>query len=306
MPHSTEWYVIRPWKINMLELLIASGGSSLAPIKWSGPGPQSIMLGNNTYGYFGEVSSTALFTASEMVEKLLTGVVVAGIPATITWLKFVMNGKILFIPKTKLCTGVTWTTLYERGLVYGTDDNGLYPTATPTNQLQQVYKGTDAFKVRLLTGRNTDPSPNTGSGTWQDVTLSSEYVKTLGAVSNYSGRPASVPTWTKFTNTEMGYDGTYEVVMESNSNTPTVNSFSFTAPSATSGQSKTTTAGWRPVLELIPNDESMVGINFTRATKLGVPSVYIERPANDPELFGSVEFSSARSTAPITYMTKDS
>jgi hypothetical protein len=121
-----------------------------------GPGPQELIDGNMTSGFFGEVSSYELFSGDELA--FLTGVTEGTSQnSDIGWLKFAHNGKIKYIAKKSLRYSASWDHLYSRGLVYGTDDNGLAPRGDPVNQLVKVKRAGSEFIVRMMTGANADP-----------------------------------------------------------------------------------------------------------------------------------------------------
>ena len=73
------------------------------------------------------------------------------------WLHFKLDGKELIVSKVVVKSGISWDHLYSKGLVYGTDDNGINPTGTPTNQLRTVNIAGKTYKARLLKGSDTDP-----------------------------------------------------------------------------------------------------------------------------------------------------
>lgn len=296
----------------MFELLLTAAGSGGKEIENSGPGPKTIILGNENHGYFGEFDSTLLFSAEELIDKTVSGVSLSNVPNSLMWLKFIINGKILFLPKTQICTGVSWIDLYELGLVYGTDDNGLYPTDNPTNQMVVVNKGKDGFKVRLPTGRNMDPSPNTVAGNWNEVTLESEFVKTYGALSSATTplKPAGVAQWNKFNNNvDMQFNlgpNTYTLVQESNSISVAVSTFGFSPPAVTVVYNKTRGGAWRPVLELIPNNGELLSIDPSDNIIQGAPLINTSTPIIDSVRFGSIEFMESSANSPIVYLNKES
>jgi len=73
------------------------------------------------------------------------------------WLKFKLDGKELIVSKVAIRGSISWDHLYSKGLVYGTNDNGINPTGTPTNQYRTVEIQGKTYKVRLLKGSDTDP-----------------------------------------------------------------------------------------------------------------------------------------------------
>lgn len=135
--------------------VVINGELILAPAKktihipYTGPGPQVIQIGDNSRGYFGITNTSELFSPAELTAAVGLG----GPHSAAQWVKFIRNGKILFMslyPMTANKT-ITWNQLYGLGLVYGTDDNGppIAHGLTPRNQRFVVTKGEHRFIVRL-------------------------------------------------------------------------------------------------------------------------------------------------------------
>lgn len=133
----------------------------------TGPGNQTILRGNWERGYFGTLPTSQLFTPTQLRTACgATGLGAAPADSSVTlWHKFAYKGKILFIPHGCMTTinngAVSWASLYNLGLVYGTDDFGNPPfdlvatTNNPkitagVNQKKVVTSaGGDDFLVRL-------------------------------------------------------------------------------------------------------------------------------------------------------------
>ena len=131
--------------------------------------------------YYGEVSASDFFTGDEL--STLLGVTQGELQNSNTdWFKFGLHGGIIFIPKQSIRHTITWDHLYSRGLVYGTDDNGITPTGTPTNQLRIVTKNGFKYKVRLIRGSSIDPHNGT-NGTKLVITQCSEWNELMYRVS---------------------------------------------------------------------------------------------------------------------------
>lgn len=129
----------------------------------TGPGGNVVLRGNWDAGYMGLVPVAQMFTISQLRTALnVTNMGTAPADSTVTgWYKFVVKGKILFIPTNTFCTTgvVTWSLLYNQGLIYGVDGPGAAPIdlvasganpaiAGPVNQKRVVTVGTDSFLVR--------------------------------------------------------------------------------------------------------------------------------------------------------------
>lgn len=121
-----------------------------------GPGPADLVAGDMWSGYFGEVSHEQLFAGDELATEL--GVDEGELQnSEAGWFKFAWRGQVIYIAKQNFMHSVSWDHLYSRGIVYGTDDNGLYPRGNPTNQHTEVSKDGFGFICQLMTGAQTDP-----------------------------------------------------------------------------------------------------------------------------------------------------
>lgn len=138
--------------------VVVGGELILSPVKktihmpYTGPGPQELQCGDMSRGFFGPVNTNELFTPTELCS--LAGV---GSPnPSVLWVKFIRNGKILFMnlyPMTS-SKNISWNATYTLGLMYGMDSVG--PATghgnAPTNQRKVVTKGEHSFLVRSLRG----------------------------------------------------------------------------------------------------------------------------------------------------------
>lgn len=149
-----------------------------------GPGPQILLQGDMEYGYFGEMLTVDFIDTNTLRAAL--GMAVGTVQVTNpTWEKWVRKGKILITPSRPPVTGISWTQLYNLGLVYGTDDNGkgTFIPAPPVNQKRTIKIGADTYIVRLMTGYsdNVADIPSTAESTldptdtfsceWEDLTF---------------------------------------------------------------------------------------------------------------------------------------
>lgn len=143
----------------MLEATLSSGMGSNQTYPDSGPGPKTLKYGSPSLGYFGEVSATELFTLAELRRQanFWGGTDVTPSP---TWVKMFLSERVIYFPTQILASGVSWYVLYLAGLVYGTDDNGVAPMGTPTNQAVYVFKEDYHFKVRCFKSQVLDPTPD--------------------------------------------------------------------------------------------------------------------------------------------------
>lgn len=161
------------------------------------------------------------------------------------WLKFYNKGKYLFIAKKGIRHNVSWSYLYNNGLIFGVDGFGPYNNGIFINQNKIIkidnegspYNGL-YFKVRLLTGGNNDPATE-GGGEWNEL---------MYRISGENG------DWANFDDVDIHVDqdlGSWcqetsmvnkdEKLIRGVSN---IDDFGFS--------NKNENKDWRPVLELIP------------------------------------------------------
>lgn len=120
---------------------------------YTGPGPQQLLRGDFSSGFFGEIPIADLFTPAEL-RALVFPTIAADNLATV-WLKFACNGKILFTPDRHIGLNASFNTLYANGLVYSGIPQAQWPTQATLEgrgvvaQNKVVQKGEDEFYVRL-------------------------------------------------------------------------------------------------------------------------------------------------------------
>lgn len=108
-----------------------------------GPGPQVLMGYNDAYaGFFGETLPSDLITGTALTTMvgLTTGTNKTDID-TISWLKFALDDKILFVSKRSLKYNISWSALQSYNIVDGS---------------RIITIGTYQYKIRLLKGIRPD------------------------------------------------------------------------------------------------------------------------------------------------------
>lgn len=257
------------------------GSTATSAVLAYGPGPQELVAGDMSAGYFGEVSAAEFYSGDRLAFELgVTEGVLQN--STAGWLKFAHKGKVLFVAKRTFMHSVRWDHLYARGIVYGTNDDGKYPRGTPVNQYTTVEHGGNRFIARLLTGATTDPTSdsdplfytdgmaqlNLGSGSeWNELIYRVHTdVPTDdgndGQRADRHGGPQMGANWANFSNADLAIqNGDCSWCQEAldTSALPRIHrgvvglsAFVAATPSTVSGSNST--YQWRPVLELIPNN----------------------------------------------------
>ena len=205
--------------------------------------------------YYGEVPASEFFTGDEL--STLLGVTQGTLQNSDTdWFKFGLGDKTIFIPKMTFRYGISWDHLYSKGLVYGTDDNGLAPTGTPTNQMRIVSKNGFNYKVRLIRGSSIDPHNGT-YGTNLAFSQGSEWNELMYRVSSANPNGTS-ENFAMYTDAQLNFtssNGTYTWCQEQYSTGSTfrvVRGYYVGYLSSLTSSDTDSTIGWRPALELIP------------------------------------------------------
>lgn len=105
------------------------------------PGNKNLIAGDGNAGYLGTVLSTELITGDVLSNQigLAAG---SNLNSTVNWLKFVIDGKIIFSPMKAIKSGLSWNQINSANAVYGN-------TIVTINGLR--------YKVRLWRGANEDP-----------------------------------------------------------------------------------------------------------------------------------------------------
>lgn len=148
---STNYYVIEVVKGTDKA---TSNNIQVLALPKKGPGPVTLLQGDYNYGYFGTIASKDFVSGFQLFELAAAGAGIASQIAPI-WHKYIRKGKVLYVPQGPILVGgISYKSLYDKGLVFGVNGNGPYQPngSTPTNQLKTVEVNGSKLKVRLMTG----------------------------------------------------------------------------------------------------------------------------------------------------------
>lgn len=216
----------------------------------TGPGPSTLLRGDWKRGYFGRVPITDMITAANLATAVGYATGSANSDTNLThWLKFVFNQKILYIPNAYVRSSATFRSLYEAGLVYGTDDNGTYPAGAssalpnPTLQDKKVTIASRQYRVRLMTN---SALPTDQYAATDAAFAGGEFIQLYAAASASPSRSVVPPRWDDLAQLPIS------AVMHFN-NAAQIGTMGGGSPSdASSYVSLSNICLWTPVLELIP------------------------------------------------------
>lgn len=276
----------------MFESLLSAGGVNSGATSDLGPGPKIVLAGNTTNGFFGEMKQSELFSSEQMsgMGNLTEGTILTNPDTVPMWLKFAIDGKILYVAKQQLRTLISWNALYNAGLVYGTKDRGKYPIGAGVEQFKVVRKYENGqpwyLFPRLLTGFDADPTTTPVTSAQMDA---SEYSKTLGRICS-AANGGIAEKWANYTAGQISSVSQMSAWVQETSVQNVVNAMlrgQHTVLTTGAPYAKdyvaTNFASWRPVLELIP--KAAVKDPF-QVTDLGVgtltPAIYAANPLIDP------------------------
>lgn len=150
----------------------------------TGPGPQTLKKGDWGCGYFGTVTKEKFFSTPELKTLLPAAQAEGFVNDPPLWHKFIFRGRILFYPNYPHSNNSSFNMAYSRGMVYGTDDNGLYvPSGQPAvKQDCKVTKDGRTYRIRLPWALPYD----TTSGTTGDY-LNGEWRNTFARLFTATG-----------------------------------------------------------------------------------------------------------------------
>lgn len=248
----------------MLESMLGKAPSTgtLFPAD-TGPGPTVLVAGDNNEGFFGEVpvadfiNGTALATAIGLTAG---SVVAAG--TNVNWLKFAWKNRVLMVPMGGYRSNLSWAQIYAAGAVYGSDDEGLYPSGTPRLQNARVTVAGCTYRVRLFktsVNNTINLGITQGTGRYDDDVAfkNSEYNQLMYRSCVTSPVQQVGADWASYTLGQLsrGWIICQEVSSQVNTGHYLRGYYSFSIQAATSlsKSSAVASAVWHPVLELIPS-----------------------------------------------------
>lgn len=125
----------------------------IAYIVDTGPGPATIIRGDWEYGYFGTFPLATLVDSDTL--KAILGFTGATTGIATIWHKFVIKGKIMFIPNANMLQTISWETIYRAGCAFGELAVPEYTSnrfgVVPQNK--QITLDNKIYTVRLPTSR---------------------------------------------------------------------------------------------------------------------------------------------------------
>ncbi len=209
-----------------------------------------IRYGKRKTHFLGEVAAADFITGNALASAIgLTAG--TALNSNEPWLHFEIDGKTLYVAKKIFRHTVSWNHINARGAVFG--------TATV------VIQG-KTYKVRLLKGANSDPTP-AGAGYDQEKTWGSEWNRLFYPLVPNTAQSAQIPTypisgegilfggWANYTDAQLDISNRYMWCQETNVDSAGqrvlrgiygLSYLSFNASSVANSN-----YGWRPVLELV-------------------------------------------------------
>lgn len=216
-----------------------------------GPGPTELLAGTLDHGFFGETTSEELLTYETLASQVGLSAGVSQFNTESLWLKFALDGKILYVAKKPCRHTISWDQIHAVNAVFGTP----------------VAVGSHVLSCRLLKGANSDPAANqTGydveishGSEWNRLlyhassSVSTEASNTLASEGITEGSFAQYSEAELVTHRDFG-NGTYCWTQEVHEFGPTARvrrgvfgvSYLFWNPSSSANAG----FGWRPLLEL--------------------------------------------------------
>ncbi|MCY1280962.1 hypothetical protein D9M68_18730 [compost metagenome] len=234
-----------------------TGNKEVWGLPRTGPGPQNLKHGDMECGYFGFVPHNDLISSFGLFDQLAGSL--PGTPVETDWLKFAHKGKILFIATSHIATGnSSMTSLYNAGLMFGTDDNGPHQYGpAPVNQLRTVTAKGDEFIVRSprMSDNETvtwDGVNDIPAGEWYDLIIRSLNVLPTYQIDDNFDNLVTLATASEYAISN--YKPIFQEKLNSDTKGVTVTTNSdvgMTTYASVSSYGYTSALYFRPVLELI-------------------------------------------------------
>lgn len=214
-----------------------------------GPGPKSLIGGDKNAGFFGEVPYNQFKNGVELASAInLTAGIVQN--TNEPWLKFILDGKILYVAKKTFRHTLSWDQINAVGAVVGT---------------KQISFGGNTYKVRLLKATVTDfqynnsfDPPETHGSEWNRLMYRVSGRPWYNAENTLASENIEEGDWAQYTEAQLNFvwqlaDGGVTMCQErvGSDNIRRGSggvSHVWYNPSNTAAR----THGWRPVLELVP------------------------------------------------------
>lgn len=211
------------------------------------PGSGELVGGDETAGFYGEVSPEDLMTYEALADEVGLSAGSLQNNDTSTWLKFSLDGQVLFVAKRFARAGVSWDDLDQRGVVFASQDT-------------RVTIGDFTYRVRLIKGANSDPTEAGDDGEWNgddiDLTHGSEWNRLMYKVHEYVPGSQEGDNWAEYTDAELEVGQGWSTVCQETKGDDTDRCVyrGRDAIHDMSGYLKSSdrrSERWRPVLELI-------------------------------------------------------
>lgn len=245
----------------MYELLYAFQGRPRPVYPDSGPGPKKLLYGDESKGYFGEVSAAEMSVSDGITDLLFFKTTGAGFALSegVTWIKYFYKGKVVFVP-TSLCGRVKYDDLENAKATYGVT-RSVKPTVLPVSGKPMytenaiISGGEDTLmRVRLMDASNTSTTvpANVGYATLSGTEVSDLWLSRMPGT--IAVNPFGLPR------RDMNVSALYAIKPTSAeaASASTVPSYEVTNPgSVTSAASLPvgSAMAWRPILELVPRSQ---------------------------------------------------
>ncbi len=119
------------------------------------PGPDTLIGGDETNGFYGEVPPEEFITGDDLATAIGLS---AGLSqhSNTPWLKFVLDGRIVFIPKVPIRYDLQWVSIFNAGAVFETGHTDPYLGYTQDQTATIEVAGRD-FDITLMSGANNNP-----------------------------------------------------------------------------------------------------------------------------------------------------
>lgn len=156
------------------------------PTKRNGVGPQQLVGGDASAGFYGLVPASELIDGPTLKQR--AGVSGTTVRPLENWMKFSIDGKIIFVAMEPPVRDISWDQLAVAEVVYGN---------------KELTIGDYTYRVRLLKGANVNPTANLHGTDAPEHTDQSEWDLLMYRTCNYKPAGQGLGNWAQYTQLQL-------------------------------------------------------------------------------------------------------
>lgn len=197
-------------------------------------GPQLLIGGDLSAGFYGEVEPSEFITASDLLSTLSVS---GGTPINQSsmWLKFSLNGNIRYTTKLPILSNISPKNMEAQNLFHGE---------------REITINNINYSIKTWNVIGNPPASSSVSGNDNNEMIGSEWVTLMYNIHSTVPNNQIGSNWVNYNNTELGFSSTYEMARD-RSTSPQYPYVVFNNFNTVTRGSGTGNRLWRPILDQI-------------------------------------------------------